>query len=97
MAGTRMKINAFDCLRMGIRPEPGWEGAFTRNRHPGAMPSGTRIVKSVHESGDMVPVGTVGTVLGSIGTPDMTGYFVAWDSHPHRAVFLAGFKIAKAE
>jgi hypothetical protein len=49
--------------------EVGWQGAFTRRQADGAIPNGARIVKAHAEEGDGHPVGSLGTVLGSLGFP----------------------------
>lgn len=50
-----------------LKTEVGWVGVFTRRQSAGAIPNGTRIVKAEAEEGDSQPVGTLGTVLGSLG------------------------------
>jgi hypothetical protein len=77
------------------RHEPGWHGAFTREQAPGAMASGSRIVKAKSEEGDAHPVGTTGTVLGSLLAPGQRhiGYFIEWDPSPRTAVFVIGWKL----
>jgi hypothetical protein len=81
------------------REEPGWTGAFTRQQAPGALFANTsRIKKDKGEPGDTTPVGTEGTVLGSYYLPERGfGYFVEWDDKPRVAVFVVGWKLAKAE
>ena len=83
----------------GIRHEAGWHGAFTRDQAPGAIPNGTSIVKTATEAGDVHPVGTKGTVIGSICDPKVdsrTLYFVEWASRPHAAVAVVDWKIGPA-
>lgn len=86
--------------------EPGWHGAFTRHHVPGAMPNGTRIVKAREEGRDATPIGTGGTVLGSLDgnlvedfNPDggriRFFYFVEWDNRPRVAVAVMDWKIEK--
>lgn len=85
-----------------FRLYPGWLGAHTRGEAPGAFPNGTRIKKTVFEKGDGHPLGTLGTVLGSIAAPsDLAArfgtryfYFVEWDPKPKVAVGVAGSKIS---
>lgn len=77
----------------GLRTEPGWMGAFTRDSFPDAIPNGTRIVKIVTEPGDSHKNDAEGVVLGSMEAGGMTGYFVEWDDGPKIACFVSGFKI----
>lgn len=80
--------------------EPGWIGAFTRNQVEGAIPNGARIIKVATEDGDASPIGTTGTVLGSLSHPDVQRgnlcYFVEWGAHPRMAVAVIGWKISHA-
>jgi len=79
-----------------IGKEPGWVGVLTRGEAPGAMKNGTTIVKVLSEPGDFKPVGTRGTVLGSIRHSKVgIGYFIEWHEHPKVAVFVAEEKIAR--
>ena len=83
-------------MSMNIRAEPGWAGAFTRDQYPGAIPNGSRVVKIAMDETDANPLGTMGTVLGSIGHPALTegpGYFVEWETMKRVAVFVAPWKI----
>lgn len=84
-----------------LREEPGWYGVFTRSQVEGAIPNGTRIVKSMCQPGDANPVGTHGTVLGSLPTDKVPGggsfYFVEWDTSPKYAVGVRGAKIRPLE
>lgn len=92
---------------MMIGYERGWVGGFTRDQAPGAYPCGSRIVKVRKEDGDSTPLGTGGTVLGSLDgsvlghrNPDghviRFGYFVEWDTTPRVAVFVLDWKINPA-
>lgn len=84
--------------------EPGWLGGFTRNQAPGAHPNGSRVVKVREEDGDSTPLGTGGTVLGSLDgsalgyrNPDGSvvrfAYFVEWEDKPRVAVGVLDWKI----
>lgn len=74
--------------------EPGWEGMFTRDEHPGALPNAIRVRKVNSEPGDAREDGKLGTILGSIGHPDVgLGYFVERDNRPKRAVFVIAKKV----
>jgi hypothetical protein len=79
--------------------EPGWHGAFTRGQAPGAIPNGRRIVKTATEDGDTNPLGTMGTVLGSLSRPEVLNgalmYFVEWDTMPRVAVGVIANKIGE--
>jgi hypothetical protein len=82
----------------------GYIGMFTRDQAEGAIPNGARIVKSFTEEHDANPVGTLGTVLGSIeappgvtGYPDKFFYFVEWDPSPRLAVGVRAAKIAEVK
>lgn len=88
---------------MNLRLYPGWLGVHTRDQAPGAMPNGTRVVKTMLEPGDGHPVGAMGTVIGSIEAPQPAHefqsrffYFIAWDDRPRLAVGVASAKIARA-
>lgn len=82
---------------MRLREHPGYAGLFTRHQMPGAIPNGTRIVKTASEPGDSNPDGTLGTVLGSLGHPSVgIGYFVEWDTSPRVACLVRALRIAKA-
>jgi hypothetical protein len=88
---------ALRALMDSIGPHEGYRGVFTRRSYPGAWPPGTRVAKTRFEANDSQPVGTLGTVLGSIGHPDLgSGYFVEWDSLPRCAVFVMGTKLGVA-
>ncbi len=84
-----------------LKTEPGWDGVFTRAQVSGAYPNGTRVVKIAQDpSGDFNPLGATGTVLGSMRHPqhsDLLVYFVAWDTHPRRAVVVIDWKLARLE
>ena len=81
--------------KLGIVNEPGWEGAFTRAQAPeAAYRNGARVVKMLHEHGDTTPLGSEGTVLGSIYYPGGgVAYFIEWDHQPRLAVFVVEAKI----
>lgn len=81
-----------------IRHERGWLGAFTREQEPTALyPNGARIQKARSEPGDSTPLGTMGTVLGSVRDPDKAycGYFVEWDNRKCVAVLVVEWKLSK--
>lgn len=80
------------------RVHAGYTGMFTRHQYDGAITNGTRVVKIQSEAGDAHPVGSLATVLGSVGHPGIgIGYFVEWDDQPRMAVFVAGVKIERAK
>lgn len=83
-----------------LRYEPGWAGAFTRATAKGAMPSGSRIVKSNSEADDATPDGTPGVVLGSLSHPSVHNgivvYFVEWANRPKRAMAVMETKVRSA-
>lgn len=89
---TRIIKNAF-----GLHTEQGWAGNFTRNQASGCIPNGTRIVKTLVESGDTHKLGDTGVVLGSIAAAGMSGYFIEWDDRPKHAVFTCSHKIGELE
>jgi hypothetical protein len=78
-----------------IRDFPGWHGAFTDEQAPEArFKNGARVEKDVCEAGDATPVGTMGTVLGSVYVPGSgTAYFIEWDNRPRWAVFVVEVKL----
>lgn len=67
----------------------------------GAIPNGTRIVKTASERGDFQQDDSRGTVIGSMTLPAATErrtgvryfYFVTWDRAPHVTSGVASFKI----
>jgi hypothetical protein len=83
-----------------VRNYPGYTGAFTRDQAPGALASGTRIMKTDSEEGDANPDGALGTVLGSLSHPEVQNgalmYFIEWDAVPKVAVGCMGFKVRAA-
>lgn len=78
-----------------LRHEAGWHGAFTRNQAPEArFVNGARVVKQRSERRDSTPIGTTGTVLGSVHHPIYgTAYFIEWDDKPRFAVLVLEWKI----
>lgn len=78
-----------------IREHSGYSGVFTRHQYEAAeYKNGTRIKKVWGEAGDGTALGTKGTVLGSLGHPNVgVAYFVEWDDKPHHAVFVAAKKL----
>lgn len=91
-----LSMSCDEAAALGLRNEPGWIGAFTRNHAPGTMTPGTRVVKTREDKGgDRTPLGTKGSVLGSIRPPGMefAGYFIEWDGRPRVAVFMIEWKI----
>jgi hypothetical protein len=82
---------------MQPRAHPGYFGLFTRHQLPDAILNGTRVVKVRSDPGDAHPIGSLATVLGSMGHPKIgNGYFLEWDAKPRWAVFVMGDKIAPA-
>lgn len=96
----RVPISAFVAGKAGLREYPGFVGVFTRKQYELAeFANGSRVRKSGSEPGDDHPNGSLGTVLGSIGTPSAPGivmYFVAWDRSPNRAIAVMKQKLEKA-
>lgn len=79
------------------QPRKGWVGSYATTHVPGAYKNGTRIQKQAHEEGDAHPVGTLGTVLGSLSHPEKgIAYFVEWDPLPRHAVLVIARKLAAA-
>lgn len=80
-----------------FREEAGWVGHFTRGQASGALPNGTRIVKTRSEPGDGTPDGTPGVVLGSFSHPAIQDgaimYFLEWASKPRVAVGAIHWKV----
>lgn len=80
----------------GIRRHSGWIGAFTRSRAQGSrFGSGDRIRKVKSEPEDATPLGTTGTVLGSVRVPEHPhcAYFVEWDTRKREAVLVIDWKL----
>lgn len=81
-------------LKAGIGQHDGYVGVFTRVTAPGAIPSNTRIAKVWCEDGDTTPLGTRGTVLGSVRHPDLgLMYFIEWDGRAGIAIAAVAKKI----
>jgi hypothetical protein len=77
-----------------FKNEPGWLGAFTRDEHPDGLPNGARVRKIDSEPGDGQPDGALGTILGSLGHPDLgIAYFIEWDAIPRMAVVVVAKKV----
>jgi hypothetical protein len=74
-----------EASRFNLRQEPRYQGVFTREQSSlASIPNNARICKNKFEKGDCHPIGAQGTVLGSIGVPDLgVLYFVEWDSSPY--------------
>jgi hypothetical protein len=88
-------------MNIGLRP--GWHGLHTIDQALGALPNGTRVVKTVMGGGgDTHPIGATGSVIGSLVAdwaedPGEYFYFVEWDDNPKVAVGVAGDKVARTE
>ena len=81
---------------IGLGYEDGWAGAFTRQHTEGCFPNGSRIIKVAEDpGGDFTPLGSLGTVLGSISHQGEACYFVEWDRTPKTAITVVAPKIAK--
>lgn len=97
---AKINLSDEDAKNLGIHREPGWTGAFTRNQAPGALPNGTRVIKTNSEPGDICPNGTPGTVLGSMSEPAVQDgaicYFIEWAPRPKTAVAAMAFKVREA-
>jgi hypothetical protein len=87
-----------EIMKPNIDIEDGWVGAFTRDQVPQAkFKNGARIEKILRETGDLSPLGTLGTVLGSMYAPEVgVGYFVEWDRTPRLAVMVVEDKLGPA-
>lgn len=99
MSGSLIGITPAMAAAFGIRKWPGYETPFTRQQYAGAkFPNETRVKKARENTvGDFTPLGSIGTVLGSIGNPVIgAAYFVAWDHAPKRPTFVAEEKIEDA-
>ncbi len=61
-----------------IKPHEGYVGVFTRHQYEHAkFKNGSRVTKINTEPNDANPLGTKGTVLGSVGYPDIgIAYFI---------------------
>lgn len=80
-----------------LRNEPGWMGAFIRDRAENGLPNGTRVIKTNSKPDDGHPDGTPGVVLGSFSHPEimdnMVFYFIEWAPRPRVAVGCMASKI----
>ena len=78
----------------GLGYEAGYVGVFTRHWAAGALPSGSRAEKVAGDEGDLHPIGSKCTILGSLFIPEQgLAYFVEWDARPKHAVFVMPHKI----
>jgi len=80
------------------RPEDGVMG-YIPGEAKGAIPNGTKIVKTKFGLGDTHKVGDKGTVISSVGPAKLAGeiiyfYFVEWEDMPGLRVGIASTKIA---
>jgi hypothetical protein len=73
-----------------IREHDGWKGTFTTQQSPLAkIANGARVKKIASEDADAHPIGAMGTVLGSVGAPDLgVAYFVEFDASPRQAILV---------
>ena len=57
---------------------------YCNEQYPGAIPNGTTVIKIYGEAEDTHPVGSIATVVGSVGIPTSPTifYFVYWDGDP---------------
>lgn len=74
------------------------ECIFTRDECPEAIyKNKERIRKAWGEPGDGTPLGTEGTVIGSITVPERpdvgTAYFIEWDNRPGMYVLVIEKKL----
>lgn len=79
---------------------PGWTGTVMRHQEEGALPNGTRVVKTISDPEDAHEDGELGTVLGSIAVPETAPhlmYCVEWDSHPRTSVFTIDLHVRAAD
>jgi len=68
---------------------------FFDNYEDAEFQSGDRVVKSVCEDRDLHPLGTVGTVLGSLGHPKVGyGYLIQWDGETVET-FVINWKVKR--
>lgn len=83
---------------MGIAAAEGV--TFTDAEAPGAWRNGSRVRKVSGDAGDVLTIGTLGRVLGSLGPidpPEMGsryGYFVEWDGWKACIFFVRSAKLA---
>ena len=94
-AGSLIELDEELAEKLGIRLYPGFDSPFTRNEAVGALANGTRVVKVLEDvSRDLHPVGTVGTIMGSLHLNSLgNAYFVAWDDRPTMPTFCVAGKI----
>lgn len=85
-------------VKMARDHQPGDVAVYTTDHAPGAFANDSRVRKTVFGPGDQHPVGSLATVLGSVGPFDAGrgrefGYFVIWDAMPGVPVFVRGGKL----
>ena len=60
------------------------------------FPRKTRVRKVWSEDGDTHAAGELGTVLGSVGRPDVgVAYFISCDKHPRLPTFIIDAKLER--
>lgn len=86
MRGIPLTPSVADALE--VSEHEGYFGVFTRNQYPGALPNGSRVRKLNSERGDHTTDGVSGTIMGSIGHPELPNimYFVEWDNRPRTVI-----------
>lgn len=90
----------------GLQPPPdaaAFIASMIGRQALGAIPNGARVVKVPGDLNDRTPIGTLGTVNGSVahehvvnGRTVKHGYVVTWDGQPDICVFASDFKIKEA-
>jgi hypothetical protein len=86
-----------DMLRYyGIREHNGWSGEFTTQQSALAkIANGARVEKIASEDAEAHPIGAMGTVLGSVGAPDLgVLYFIQFDASPRQAELIVEGNLA---
>lgn len=97
----KVEVDGDYAARFGIRYHEGYASPFTREQSPLARyRNGARVRKAkVDRAGrhGEHPIGSLGTVLGSIGRADIgVAYFVEWDESPGAPTVVYEGKIERA-
>jgi hypothetical protein len=99
MPGSFIECDPKVMLRLGIKWHAGYKTPFTRQQYELAKFKNGTCVRKLWEdvAGDIHAVGELGTVLGSIGHPEVGAcYFVEWDRLPRMPTLVIETKLEPA-
>jgi hypothetical protein len=103
MMRTAAEIQAMHYAAMlkhfDIRERAGWKGIFSTQQSPLAkIANGSRVETIANQDSDTHPLSATGTVLGSVGLPDVgVAYFIEFDDAPKCAFNPPGYPTASKD